>query len=248
MKLFLLIQIFVGFILFVQISDHLLEKCFVSLKTILCFVFFCFIAFSLVFYFFRFSTFLFCFCCYAPYFVLFSLKYFLKYVRKREFREEFFIFLNEIILHMRSGKSFRTGVEISKSKRKKTFQRRIHQMMEAVIFSQDLVFYPDLSFIKQIFYEFKKVDLHSHNALKRLIYFRDKLQFENRFERKSQKILAHVRLQSFFLFILYVLLLGFTFYKYGFRSNMPMILISLGLFFSGFFIFIQIGRNLKWKV
>ena len=242
------LQSYAGIYLYIRNSEDLRNKNLLEIKTLIKLGLIFLLINTLLLSFFPFSFLLFCVCCHTPHLSLIALEKWLRFWREKQFYIQFLPFLNEVLLHMRSGKAFRSAINITNQRKHKVFKQRISDIMEILIYSEDSNSSLASPFVTRILYEFKKADLQPHNSLKRLIHFKTKLKREDNFNKQSKRVLSHIRLQSLLLTLLYSFLLLFTFLRYGFKSNAKIIFVSFLIFSSGIALFFLIGQKFKWKV
>ncbi len=167
----------------------------------------------------------------------------LEFKRRSQFKNQFPMFLNQIILQIHLGHSFRRSVETAKLSFSRNYQLNIDKIMENVVFSQQSKFVVKDIFINQIIDFFKKVDRVPHQSVDWLIFFRQKLHLEKNFRHKSKQITLQLRLQVLVLGVLYVALFIFVVLKYGFLNNLSLFLVSILFFLMGIIVFVQLIRG-----
>jgi Flp pilus assembly protein TadB len=172
----------------------------------------------------------------------------LRKLRFQKFRDLFLEALQLIILKMKSAKSFRQSLSEVINESDFSLQTRLSEIRDIVVFSQQEKRVLRHPFIDLILQEFTNVDQNPHAAIRRLQIFRDRLQVEADFRRKSVQALKQIRAQSIIMSVLYLAILVFVSHEFGFVRNRNMILSSTLLFVCGLVWIHRGGRSLKWKV
>ena len=171
----------------------------------------------------------------------------LKARREARFREEIYHIMNRLILKMKSGKSLRHAMGDLLQEVDPFMRHKFGEIFDFVVFSQHQEKKPS-AFVSAIIFELKKVDEEPHAAIRRLITYRDRLQIEAEFRRRSGQIVQQIRIQAILLSGLYLAVLLFVGREFGFRKNLSEIGISLLLFFIGLAWIVFGGRKMRWKV
>lgn len=169
--------------------------------------------------------------------------------RHKKFRERFYFYLSEVILTMRVGSPFRTSLmQVNNEVEDIFFQMKMKEVIDFVVFSQQVSTHDVSSFIQGVVREFKKVDEQPHRGLDRLENLRRKLYIESDFRRRSGQILMQTRMQAFIMAGLYFAVLIFVLFRYEWRDYLRLISISGWLFGVGFMWILQAGKKKKWMV
>jgi Flp pilus assembly protein TadB len=168
--------------------------------------------------------------------------------RHRTFRDRFIIGLEMIILLMRSGRSFRDSLQYVINGGDEGNRRTWEELWDVVVFSQQTTSFLAVPFLQQIAMEFIKVDRQSHKSLERLRAFRRQLKMENDFRRRSGQAQTQALIQVVVMSILFVGLLSYVTWDYGFRAILKPAVFSLILFLIGLQCVWIISRRFKWSV
>ena len=192
-------------------------------------------------YFFLISVFL-------PLILVYLAHFIIKKQREAHFYKVFLVFLNQIILNMKVGNSFRSSFESLLDQYDDYFNEKIKEMYNFVVFSQQKTqkFSNDQVsvIVKQLIFS----DRQPHLAIKRLENLRNKLKIESDFRHRSGQVSYQIRLQSLIIVCLYIALQVFVFSSFQTKQFANLIFVSNTLFFIGVFLIFRIGRNYKWKV
>ncbi|MES2963436.1 MAG: hypothetical protein V4760_06065 [Bdellovibrionota bacterium] len=103
-------------------------------------------------------------------------------------------------------------------------------------------------FVREFVDELALIDRHPHLAVRRLETFRDKIEIEESFRRRSGQVLARIRAQSSVMTGLYLAVSAFMIAKFGWSANAKLFAIATTSFGIGAIWLWCGGRNLKWKV
>lgn len=197
--------------------------------------------------FFRDSVFFFSVFMWFPGLLMVFLPKILLHMRKRQFRRELPFLLNDMILKMRSGFSFRSAMQ-SASQNLSEFSRvKVEKMTERLILSVEQERESD-EMTTKLFFFLGESDKHPHLAIQRLTLFRDQLRMEDFFRERVSRALRPLYAQSGLMMLMYIGLLGFVTWQFGWREHSRTILLATILFLSGGYLAILLGGRFRWKV
>ncbi len=250
-KIITFFELFTSFFVLIRVSDDLTEKNLIDKRTYAQ-IFISFFASLVVFAFIsRFSRFLFSVFLWSGVLATLTAPYFLLPFRRRQFRREIPILLNNLILKMRSGVAFRTSLKESLPVLSPYSAAKIEKILESLDLANNtsetytLQRDPD---VNRLLTFFRIIDCEAHKALQRLTLFRKQLKDEEFFRSRVQRALSQLRAQSFVMSSLYVGLVIFVVHRFGWRAHAGLIFTSIIIFILGQFISLSIGRGFKWKV
>ena len=184
---------------------------------------------------------------FVPLVMLIILLFSLVKRRSRAFRNALFEVLTLISLKMKAGRSFRQSLAEVTNESDPKLRTKLSEIASDVVFSQQTSEGVD-PFVAEVIEELIQIDKNPHAATRRLGVFREKLRIEDDFRRRSGQVLARTRAQSLVMSGLYLAVLAFMSWKFGFKANLNAIGISTLLFISGAVWIWLGGRSLKWKV
>jgi Flp pilus assembly protein TadB len=185
----------------------------------------------------------------AVFFVIFIFAVTIFVTRKRretEFRQDFVDYLDRVITFVRSGQGFLASLEKANATSSRRYQKKIQKIVESLHFTSQPEF--QNAFVAEIFDEFLWMKSFPSKTLQRLLSFRRNLHIEEKFRRKSGRIIRQAAIQALFLLFLYVCLLFFVGSYLGFQENWRIFLVSGGLFLSGMVLFYLLGSRKLWKI
>ena len=186
---------------------------------------------------------------FLPLFLVCLAQFFLIFRKKRIFERSFLLFLNFLILKMKTGCSFRDSVdEICFSCGfDRNFSFTLQKIMQNVTFTQQINQNINNLFIKTIVKEFIVADQTEHLAILRLENFYSSLKKTSEFRRRSGQITSQIQIQLVLISVLYiaVLITGVKWFSLNALENLY--LLSLFLFFMGLYMIFRIKRSFKWK-
>lgn len=175
----------------------------------------------------------------------------LRVLREKRFAKEILPFLNQIILHMRSGKAFRGAMKAAIHEDPVLdgfYKIKFAEIYEAVVFSGQAKIAGLDRPRADLIHALRAADQAPHNCLQRLLNLRRKLQIASDFRRKSGQILLQIRMQAVILSVLYFALLVFTIWQNGTKSFLWLLVGSFSLFATGVAVLSCLGRKVKWKI
>ncbi len=169
--------------------------------------------------------------------------------KKRVFRGKIQVFINLMMIKMRSGLGFRSAYSSALSEiSDEEFASQLEQMIERESSAQHSVRYSEDLFGRRVVKQLCKARSLPHQSIEQLLNLRRHLKIESDFRRRSGQILLQLRIQSLVLCLLYILLLLFTLHHSSFAQIRSLLGLSLLLFVMGTLVFWKIGGLFKWKV
>lgn len=168
--------------------------------------------------------------------------------RVHRFQRKFLLILDQVILGMSSGLSFRQSFESAKNRMEPIVQQQLAEIMGHVAFSQQKSSSQTNEFLRDLIEELTLVDQQPHRALQRLQTLRRKLKMEQNFRRRSGQVTQQLRAQAIILSGMYAFLLIFVSQQIGLSRYLNLTLISLMLFSLGLLFILNIGKRFRWKV
>lgn len=177
--------------------------------------------------------------------------YFFTRKREQEFKDNFCHYLDDIVVEMRTGHSFRQSLQRSHERWPAFVHHKFSKILDLLRFSTDSLIDSALSkdkFLKSIIEEFKTIDSHSHNSLARLISLRERLRTESDYRRRSGHVTLQIRTQALILTVLYIATFVFVMCTNNYKDIIKELLLSSLLFGMGLCVIFLYGRRYKWKV
>lgn len=171
-----------------------------------------------------------------------------KYLKWREHRlivEHLRELVENMILTMRGGKSFRSSLHDSVAELQDgPLARVLRSWAHSMPLHQKAPSQP--VWWSNVAAELLAIDQQSHQALNRLRNWRSRLKFEADFRRRVGQVVTQVRLQVFVISGIYLALLGFTLARGSWSGDSTLIGLSMALFATGLLIILRLGRRIKW--
>jgi Flp pilus assembly protein TadB len=167
-------------------------------------------------------------------------------VREKQFRQDFVDYLDRVIALVRTGQGFAHALEHANYSTTTRNPKKIQKIVESLQFAPKSA--PKNEFLAEILEELRWIQKFPGKTLQRLISFRRNLKIEERFRRRSGRIVRQVAVQVIFLLMLYFALLIFVVSYFGWKENMFLLLLSAGLFSLGLIIFYYLGSRQLWKI
>lgn len=177
-------------------------------------------------------------------------KYFLRRLESR-FHSEFPEIINQLILSMKTGLSFREACERLCRHPRNMTETWLRDSFETIVFLQHSS--PGTSkqsapVLRRTLADLKKISEHPHHSLSRLNALRYRIKILSDFRRKSGQATLQARIQLFVLSGLYLALLAGTIASFGWSSHSQLIMMSIAWYILGSFLFLKLTRRTKWSV
>lgn len=175
---------------------------------------------------------------------------FLARSRRLRFRRELPVLLNNLILKMRTGLSFRAALKCSLENLSPMTTSKIEKILESLDLtakSSEVSKRQDPE-VERLLIVFRAIDGEAHKTLPRLCQFRNQIKDEAHFRNRVQRALSQLTAQSWVMGVLYCALLVLVICRFGWIENSKIISLSFLLFAVGQSLTIRLGRNFRWKV
>lgn len=160
---------------------------------------------------------------------------------------DWLFFIEDMLLLMKSGKGFRETVRLSLLNQPKHFAHYYNRWIEHVVFLQQGVSL-DSNKIPASVHRLCVIDQKPHEAMARLLAWREEIRLIEKFRRKSGQALYSFRFQSVVVLIIYLAASIYSFMKYPIAMVLPFFLVSLLWLLIGGGIFLRWSQKRKWKV
>ncbi len=156
-------------------------------------------------------------------------------------------FLDHAILSIQSGNPLRNSVKESANS---FVGWKKYELLKAcsslILSSEEINLQSDV--LRRLFDEIGWIDRGRNKTLEQLRSLRWHYKVQEDFRRRSGQISQQTRIQAVIMTILYISLLLFNGFEFGFKEQLTLILFSVALFTTGLVLVFSIGRRLKWKV
>lgn len=179
-------------------------------------------------------------------FVFFRLQSVLHFILRRQFRKIIPTFIDDLILLMLTGRSFRDAfLSLTHDPTSITHiqLREILTASEAGVSGRGD---PELGEVNQLLNLAESIAKSPHRGIDKLKLFRHKIQWSTQFQRKSAQVTGVIRAQAILLTLLYIgliTLMGFRSEPFPFHLLTP----SAFLFLCGLSLLFYFGRQPRWK-
>ena len=171
----------------------------------------------------------------------------LKLARRRRFRENYSLLVDQIVLHVRTGHSFREAIRKISDTSDAFVQQKLGEVIDHLTFPKPEVEFASDFFTREMIRSLREIDQTSYGGLRKLLALRHRLRIQNEFRRKSRAATAQIRVQALVLAILYGLVLIFTLRNEDIHSIAGELAISIPLFLIGLGLVLRTGRRYVWK-
>lgn len=160
---------------------------------------------------------------------------------QKNFRDERLEFVENLILEMSSGLSFRDSVR--KSIPKSVSSKELTQWMNQTQFTP----IEGAQYWDEVVRHLYLIDRSRVHVLQQVKNWREQLRCEKLFRSKSRQVRQQVQLQALIITLLYLGLHGFNFWNFGLNQAWNLIFVSILIFSTGLFLIFRIGSKIKWK-
>ena len=169
----------------------------------------------------------------------------LNFILRHQFQQNLLNFIDELILLMMTGKSFRDSFFNLTSNPKHFFQFKMRELFVVGNIKTETMNskYKELVQISNLV---QSIEKNPHKAIDKLRAFRRQIHWCQLFKRKSKQATIQMRAQAMILSILYFGLLIYVTRNQN-ASIISLILVSLFLFLCGLISLFLLGRRQKWK-
>lgn len=198
-----------------------------------------------------------------PVFLIFHIDKWINFILRQNFQQMWAQFLDELILLMMTGRSFRDAFLFITAHSQNIFHLKLREILFRSDFSENLNPQQYLSNKKSKKLSLNSTQLHfvyelvqsieknPHKAIEKLKSHRRQVHWNIKFKNKSKQITLLMRTQALILSLLYIGVLLFVLNhrnhsQFSLTHNSPLFL-SLSLFCLGITLIVIIGRKKSWK-
>jgi hypothetical protein len=167
---------------------------------------------------------------------------------RRQFSPELMRFVDEIILTMSTGRSFRDAFSSVCQQNNSYFIKKVLEIQKSaqISSSETQLSWQDEPKFLDLWHLFRSLEQNTSKQLEKLRAYRRQLFWEQNFRRMSTQATSQIKAQAIVLSVLYFCLLGYVL-KTTAGSIVRWILVSLLLFFTGLLSLYLLGRRKAWK-
>ncbi len=156
-------------------------------------------------------------------------------------------FLDHTILSIQTGIPLRNAAKESAQRFSGWKKYELLKACSSLILSSDEINLQS-GVLCHLFDELRWIDQGRNKTLEQLKSLRWHYKVQEDFRRKSGQISQQTRIQATVMTILYVSLMLFNAFEFGFKDHLALVLFSAALFSVGLILVFTLGRRLKWKV
>ncbi len=163
------------------------------------------------------------------------------------FQNHTIILLDEVILNIQAGNSFRSSLVKTANNQNGIVKVCFLEICNSIAFPSfiESINFPSLSFLRQ---KFQEIDNSHSKILEQLRFLRKNLKIEDNFRRRSGKISLQTQSQSIILSFLQLGLTFFVISHFGIEPCLRFIVTSYILFGIAIVWIFFLGRNPKWDI
>lgn len=173
------------------------------------------------------------------------LDWILNFILRHQFQQNLVNFIDEVILLMMTGKSFRDSFLHLTTNSQHFFHVKLRELFAVGNFQTQFANSKHKELI-QIAELVQSIEKNPHKSIDKLRAFRRQLHWAISFKRKSKLATTQIRAQAMILSFLYLALFVFVAHSQGSQMN-SVFLPSLILFLLGLISLFLLGRRQKWK-
>ncbi len=178
---------------------------------------------------------------------LFFTPHWLESYLERELQRIIVPFLDHTILSIQTGIPLRNSVKESAQRFTGWKKYELMKACSSLILSSNEINLQS-GVLRHLFDEIGWIDRGRNKTLEQLKSLRWHYKVQEDFRRKSGQISQQTRIQAAVMTILYLALLIFNGFQFGFKEQLALILFSVALFSIGLILVFTLGRRIKWKV
>ncbi len=183
--------------------------------------------------------------------ILISLNFsplFLKFILIRSMKKRLIPLLDQVILGLQVGQSFRSALLSAIEEQNAWFRRQLLEIYNAMITTQGASSCLSSPFIEELKLDWTEIDRSQNKIVDQVKALRRQIKIMEDFRRKSGQVTQQIKMQAIIVTALYTALLIFVSSNFGFFTNLKLILFSAAIFLGGLTWIFMIGRKMTWKV
>ncbi len=170
--------------------------------------------------------------------------------RRGHFLSQRIWILSSLILHVRLGISIRRALLLTSERADFYIGTRLRQLHDRLVTEVKGSRLPSSidPLLRDLYETLCLCEAEPHLTVQRLVNFRQGLEIHEEFRRKTGQALQQLRAQAYVLTALYLALVTFVIWRFGYAEHERMIMLSILLFTLGVFATLRQGRKIKWSV
>ncbi len=167
--------------------------------------------------------------------------------RRLQFEKSIVLFLDQKILGMQSGNSYRESFRQAVEQSAPLVRPYWQEIYQIVVFSQQSRGLSE-PLMSELTKEFCLIDKSSHKNIERLQFFRRQLRLQQKFRHKSGQALMQIRAQSLLMSLIFIALIVFVGQNFGYKEHIQLLLPATFLFLLASIWIWRAGRVIKWQI
>lgn len=164
-----------------------------------------------------------------------------------ELKKRILPLMDQVILGLQSGQSFRTSLHQSIQQQPSWIRHQLLEIHHSIAMNQTIL-HSQNKFLRELTAEWSEMDKSQSKLIDHARAFRRQLKIEEDFRRKSGRVTQQMKMQAIIVTILYLALLIYVISQFGWVQNLLLIAVSAVLFSAGLAWIFMMGRKMKWKI
>lgn len=182
--------------------------------------------------------------------LLITLKFFPKILRLFLLQRLFLSLiplLDHVVLGLQSGKSFRSALHAAIEMQHGWIKNQLRDLYSSMVLGEVHTAVKS-ALLKDFLAEMYDIDRSQNRTVDQVKALRRQLKLQYDFRRRSGQVTQQIKMQAIIVTALFLGLLGFVIFQFGWKENIKLIMCSSFFFFLGLVVIFQTGRRMKWKV
>lgn len=155
--------------------------------------------------------------------------------------------LDHVILGLQTGKSFRSSLIYAIEMQNGWIRNQLRDLYHSMLNSENNIAMKS-ALLKDLRAELIEIDNSNQRVLEQVKALRRQLKMQRDFRRRSGQVTQQIKMQAIIVTALFLGLLGFVIFQFGWHENSKIIFFSAFFFILGLIFIFSVGRRMKWKV
>lgn len=156
-------------------------------------------------------------------------------------------FLDHVVLGLQTGKSFRSSLISAIEMQSGWIRNQLRDLYNSMVNGEASVVMKS-ALLKDFRAELMEIDSSNHRLIDQVKALRRQLKLQKDFRRRSGQVTQQIKMQAIIVTALFLALLGFVIFQFGWQDHAKLIMFSSFFFILGLIIILNTGRRMKWKV